>query len=181
MVSSNAAKPRSRPSGSGAVNVNRSSADASTPCSLAALSACAPTHREVTRVDPKAAVDLDYRFNDTDARQVWQGMTNDALFRGWLDRVLANGVAWTLRPGATRITPLLRDLRRIVVVTTHGSSKRVNMIQGEGGKRAIRRSLRSRCHRLCRSTWIALYGIDRASAAQRAAHVARAESHLRRL
>ena len=91
-----------------------------------------------------------------------------AMLTGWLDRVVAG-------------RPRLRNVRRLVVITTHGSPKRVNMIQGEGGKRAIRRTLRARCHRLCRSTWVALYGIDRASAAQRAAHVARAEARLRRL
>ncbi len=57
---------------------------------LALLSGCSgPTHREVTRVDPNAVVDLDYRFNDTDARQVWQAMSNDSTFRGWIDRWMA--------------------------------------------------------------------------------------------
>ncbi len=50
-----------------------------------ALSGCGPTHRDVQRVDPNVVVDVDYRFNDTDARQVWQGMSNDAQFRGWID------------------------------------------------------------------------------------------------
>lgn len=45
-----------------------------------------PTYRDVKRVDPGTVVDVDYRFNDTDARQVWQGMVNDATFRGWMDR-----------------------------------------------------------------------------------------------
>jgi NAD(P)H dehydrogenase (quinone) len=90
------------------------------------------------------------------------------MLTGWLDRVVAG-------------RPRLRNVRRLVVITTHGSPKRVNMIQGEGGKRAIRRSLRARCHLLCRSTWIALYNIDRATATDRAAHVARAEARLRRL
>jgi uncharacterized protein (TIGR02722 family) len=55
---------------------------------VGALAGCnsGPTYREVTRVPADAVVDVDYRFNDTDARQVWQGMVNDALFRGWLDR-----------------------------------------------------------------------------------------------
>jgi len=52
---------------------------------MAAVS-CGPTRREVERVDPETKVDLDYRFNDTDARQVWQGMVNDATFRGWMGR-----------------------------------------------------------------------------------------------
>ncbi len=54
--------------------------------STLALSACGPTRREVTRVPADRVIDVDYRFNDSDARQVWQGMVDDALFRGWLDR-----------------------------------------------------------------------------------------------
>ena len=52
----------------------------------ATLAACGPSRREVVRVDPETRVDLDYRFNDTDARQVWQGMVNDSTFRGWINR-----------------------------------------------------------------------------------------------
>lgn len=66
------------------------------PCGFVALSlgaaivtGCGPTHRDVQRVDPGTVVDVDYRFNDTDARQVWQGMSNDANFRGWIDRWMA--------------------------------------------------------------------------------------------
>lgn len=58
-----------------------------TLCLLPALllCACTPT-REVSRVDPNAPIDVDYRFNDVDARQVYQGMVGDALYRNWLDR-----------------------------------------------------------------------------------------------
>jgi len=48
------------------------------------MSGCSPT-REVNRVDPKASIDVDYRFNDVDARQVYQGMVNEALARPWID------------------------------------------------------------------------------------------------
>lgn len=54
-----------------------------------ALSACNAPYRDVKRVPADAVVDIDYRFNDTDARQVWQGMVNDATFRGWIDRWIA--------------------------------------------------------------------------------------------
>ncbi len=53
---------------------------------LAALPSCGPSRRDVQRVDPETKVDLDYRFNDNDARQVWQGMSNDSTFRGWIGR-----------------------------------------------------------------------------------------------
>lgn len=61
----------------------------STLAAMTAIAGCQPTHRDVTRVPADAVVDVDYRFNDTDARQVWQGMSNDALFRGWIDRWMA--------------------------------------------------------------------------------------------
>lgn len=53
------------------------------------LSGC-QGEREVTRVDPKAAIDLDYRFNDVDARQVYQEMVDDALFRNWSTRFMGD-------------------------------------------------------------------------------------------
>ncbi|MCC6320365.1 MAG: penicillin-binding protein activator LpoB [Phycisphaerales bacterium] len=53
---------------------------------LSSLVSCGPTHRDVDRVPPETVVDVDYRFDDEDARQVWQGMVNDATFRGWMDR-----------------------------------------------------------------------------------------------
>jgi penicillin-binding protein activator len=52
------------------------------------LGACAPT-REVSRVDPRVPVDVDYRFNDVDARQIYQGMVADALARPWIDNHMA--------------------------------------------------------------------------------------------
>jgi uncharacterized protein (TIGR02722 family) len=56
----------------------------------AVAGACSAPYREVRRVDPETVVDVDYRFNDTDARQVWQGMMNDSTFRGWVDRWIAS-------------------------------------------------------------------------------------------
>lgn len=50
------------------------------------LSGCGEPYRDVKRVPPETVVDVDYRFDDEDARQVWQGMVNDATFRGWIDR-----------------------------------------------------------------------------------------------
>jgi NAD(P)H dehydrogenase (quinone) len=83
-----------------------------------------------------------------------------AMLKGWIDRVWVRGVAWDLPEGADRIRPLLRNVRRIVVVTTHGSSKFINAVEGEGGKRTVTRALRVLCHRSCRTSWIALYGVD---------------------
>jgi NAD(P)H dehydrogenase (quinone) len=72
----------------------------------------------------------------------------------------------------------LRNVRRIVVVTTHGSSKFVNALQGEGGKRVVTRSLRSLCSRRCRTTWVAMYGVDTSTAGDRSAFLDRVERRL---
>lgn len=53
---------------------------------LLAVAGCSPSYREVKRVPADAVVDVDYGFNDTDARIVWQQMSDDAAFRGWSDR-----------------------------------------------------------------------------------------------
>lgn len=92
----------------------------------------------------------------------WGGQP--AMLKGWIDRVWVAGLAYELRPGTNRIRALLTNVRRLVVVTTHGSSKLVNTLQGEPGKRTVTRSLRVLCHRLARTRWIALYGVDRIGA-----------------
>lgn len=95
----------------------------------------------------------------------WAGQP--AMLKGWFDRVWVNGVAWDLHEGSDRVTPLLHHIRHLVAVTTHGSSKLVNALEGEGGKRVLTRSLRSMCSRRARTHWIALYGIDTCGAQER--------------
>jgi NAD(P)H dehydrogenase (quinone) len=109
----------------------------------------------------------------------WSGQP--AMLKGWMDRVWVNGVAWTLPDGANRLQPGLRNVRRLVAVTTHGSSKFINMVEGESGKRTLTRSLRTMCHPLARTTWLALYGIDNASQQQRTEFLDRVERRLTRL
>jgi len=109
----------------------------------------------------------------------WSGPP--AMLKGWIDRVWVRGVAYDLPEGANRITPILRNIRRIVVVTCHGSGKWVNSLQGEGGKRIASRSLRVLCHRRARFTWLSLYGTDRVGADERTRFLARVERRIRRL
>lgn len=109
----------------------------------------------------------------------WGGQP--AILKGWFDRVWVEGVAYTLDEGASRIRPLLRNVRRLVVVTTHGSSKWVNALQGEPGKRVILRGLRSLCHPRARSRWIAMYGVDRSRESDRGRFLDRVGSVMTRL
>lgn len=109
----------------------------------------------------------------------WSGQP--AMLKGWMDRVWVSGVAWTLPDRANRLRPGLRNVRRLVAVTTHGSSKFINSVEGESGKRTLTRSLRTMCHPLARTTWLAMYGIDNASGDQRRAFLDRVERRLTRL
>lgn len=109
----------------------------------------------------------------------WSGQP--AMLKGWIDRVWVAGVAWEMYDGDRTPTPRLRGIRRIVVVTTHGSSKLMNALEGESGKRTATRSIRAMCSRLTRTTWCALYGVDTSDESERAAFLDRVEKTLTRL
>ena len=109
----------------------------------------------------------------------WSG--HPAMLKGFFDRVLVKGVAWDLPDGADRIRPRLTHIRRLVVVTSHGSPKHTNVVQGESGKRIVGRTLRALCGWRCRVRWIALYNIDRADDDARGRFLDRVEQGLRRL
>jgi NAD(P)H dehydrogenase (quinone) len=109
----------------------------------------------------------------------WSGQP--AMLTGWLDRVLVRGVAWELRDGASRITGRLTNVSRLVTITSHGSPKLINALEGETGRRVIGRSVRVLCHRFARTTWLALYNIDRSSAADREAFLDRVDHRMRKL
>ena len=80
-----------------------------------------------------------------------------------------------------RKRPLRPYPRRIVVVTSHGSPKWLNALQGESGKRTVTRSIRLMCSRRTRTTWCAIYGLDTCDTAARIAWLDRVERTLARM
>ena len=109
----------------------------------------------------------------------WSGQP--AILKGWIDRVWVAGVAWELPEGADLVRPRLHNVRRIVAVTTHGSSKLINALQGESGKRTVTRSIRTMCSKRTRTKWCALYGLDTIDEAERVAFLDRVERTLSKL
>jgi NAD(P)H dehydrogenase (quinone) len=109
----------------------------------------------------------------------WSGQP--AMLKGWIDRVWVAGVAWELPEGADVVRPLLRNIRRIVVITGHGSSKLINALEGESGKRTVTRSMRAMCSRRARTTWCAMHGLDNADESAREAFLAKVERRMSRL
>lgn len=53
--------------------------------SLLALAGCGSGNWNVSRNDPNEVKDLNYRFDEDDARQVFQQMVNDCLSKPWID------------------------------------------------------------------------------------------------
>jgi len=108
----------------------------------------------------------------------WSGQP--AILKGWIDRVLMNQAAWILPEGAARIRPLLTNIKKIVVVTTHGSTKFVNALEGEAGKRTAFRSIRLMFNKRTRCHWVGLYALDHVPAKKRSQLVIRVRRRVRR-
>lgn len=104
-----------------------------------------------------------------------------AIMKGWIDRVLANDVAWTLDPTTRHALPNLKNIRRLIVVTTHGRSKLVNFWCGQVGRFTLVRAVRRLCSWRCRAEWLALYSVDRSTRFERDRFTQRVERRLRRV
>jgi putative NADPH-quinone reductase len=104
----------------------------------------------------------------------WGGQP--APVKGWIDRVLCEGVAYRLERG--RMRPGLQHIRRLAVVTTHGSPQWINRLQGEPGRRAATAGLASLIHPQARVDWLAIYGLDRDDAPARERFVRRVQHTL---
>jgi len=103
----------------------------------------------------------------------WSGPP--AMLSGWLQRVLVHKFAFSLRPNGGPIRGELKWIRRLAVVTTHGSPRWVNVVEGHIGRRQLLRGLRSICSPLCRTTWMAMYKLDHSTLAQRENYLAEVE------
>lgn len=84
-----------------------------------------------------------------------------ARLKGWFDRVCIPGVVFDAPTGTNRVRRRLTNIRRLEVVTTHGSSRWINLLQAHSGQRLIFRSLRAVCHPLCTVRRTTIYGLDR--------------------
>jgi putative NADPH-quinone reductase len=101
-----------------------------------------------------------------------------AILNGWLERVFVPGVAFQLDPRTNRVRPGLRRVRRLIGISTYGSSRLYVRMLNDPGRRTILRALRMVCARRCRRTWLALYGMDTSTRAEREAFLARVEREL---
>ncbi len=88
-----------------------------------------------------------------------------AIMLDWLQRQLAPFVDAHSPPASSP----LRSVRRLSVVTTHGSSLLINRLQGQPGMQTWQRVVVPLCHPDAEFDWISYYKIDRSTAEERAA------------
>lgn len=107
----------------------------------------------------------------------WSSMP--AIMKGWLERTMVPGVGFTFDERTGKIRASLNNVRRVVGISTYGSSRRQVFLQSDGGRRTLSRALRMSAWRAHpRLTWLGLYSMDTATDADRAAFIAKVERTL---
>ncbi len=108
----------------------------------------------------------------------WSGPP--AILKGWLERVLVPGVAFRF-DSRGKVRPSLTNIRRIVGISTYGSSWKYVKLVNDGGRRMLTRGLRLNCGWRTSTTWLGLYSIDTRGDAERAAFLDRVERSMARV
>lgn len=101
-----------------------------------------------------------------------------AILKGFLDRVFLPGVSFRLEDGKVR--PNLTHVRKLAAVTTYGGTRLRAFLAGDPPRKCVTRAVWHVC-RPERMRYLALYDMNRADQARRAAyldHVGRAMERL---
>ncbi len=96
-----------------------------------------------------------------------------AILKGFLDRVFLPGVSFRLEDG--RVMPNLTNIRRLAAVTTYGGTRLRALLVGDPPRRSFTRAVWHVC-RPDRLRYLALYDMNRATGADRAAFLARTQA-----
>ena len=98
--------------------------------------------------------------------------TMPAILKGWLERVMVPGVGFVF-DATGRVRPGLTQVRRLVGISTYGSSRWYVRLINDNGRRTIKRALRMSTGWRTKATWLPLYAVDTSTVDEREAFVAR--------
>jgi len=106
----------------------------------------------------------------------WYGLP--AMLKGWLDRVWAPGVAFSMPEPGAKIGALMTHIRVLGVVTTCGAPMWWSHIIGHPGRRTITRGIRALCATRCKTFFMAHYLMDSSTVETRRAFLAKVRKKL---
>ena len=104
-----------------------------------------------------------------------------AILKGWIDRTILPGIAFSVDPQTLKLQPGLTNVRRLIGITTFGGPRLASLVVRDNGSKIVTRSLRAICHRRCRTTWLRLFNIDSSTVAQREKFLQRVERTMRKI
>jgi putative NADPH-quinone reductase len=105
-----------------------------------------------------------------------------AILKGFFDRVLAPGVAFTHDLGGGRIVPKLTNIKLLWALTTTGSPWwLVHLYVGNPVRRLLKRGISNFCAKGLNFRMLSLHDMDRTTPQKRAAHLERVRNALRAL
>jgi len=103
----------------------------------------------------------------------WSSMP--AILKGWIDRTMLPGIAFSVDPQTLKLQPGLTNVRRLIGITTFGGPRLASLVVRDNGSKIVTRSLRAVCHRRCRSTWLRMFNVDSSTIVQREKFLRRVE------
>jgi putative NADPH-quinone reductase len=102
-----------------------------------------------------------------------------AILKGFFDRVLAPGVAFTHDLAGGRIVPKLTNIKLLWALTTTGSPWwLVHLYMGNPVRRLLKRGISNFCAKRLNFRMLSLHDMDRATPEKRAAHLERVRKAL---
>ena len=109
----------------------------------------------------------------------WSSMP--AILKGWIDRTMLPGVAFSVHPETLKLQPGLINVRQLIGITTFGGPRLASLVIRDNGSKIVTRSLRAICHRRCRTTWLRLFNIDSSTTAECETFLQRVDRTMRKI
>jgi len=101
-----------------------------------------------------------------------------AILKAWFERVMLPGVAFRFHERTGKVRPALGNIRRIIGISTYGSSRRNVMSVNDSGRRTIARAFRVNTGVGTRTRWFGLYDVGSSTESQRTEFAARVQREM---